>query len=369
MGMREEIDYYAVLGVGRDASTEEIKRAYRSMVRESHPDVNPDDPHAEERFKAVAVAYEILSDPERRRQYDMFGAGAFSPAGNAGDFGFGDVFEMFFGDSFGRQRRRSGGQTGGDVVVEAELSFEEAVFGTTLELPEIEMQVVCEECGGGGAEPGTHPQRCSRCQGSGEVRDVRRTFLGNVMTAYPCQSCGGSGEELASPCQGCSGEGRISGTREIVVDVPAGIENGSQLRISGRGHAARRGGYSGDLYVTLRVRPHPVLERDGNDLVYRLELTLAQAALGASVMVPTLEGDIELKIDAGTQHGTVLRLKNQGVVRLNGRGRGDLRIPVGVVVPTGLSPEEIEVLRNFAELRGEVVAAPGVRERVKGLFQ
>lgn len=364
-------DYYQLLEVGSDASTEEIKRSYRNLVRQYHPDVNPGDPQAEERFKAIAVAYEVLSDPERRRQYDMFGTTGGLGSGGP-EASFGDIFEMFFGSGFGGGfRGRQERSTGGDVVVEAELAFEQAVFGTTLDLPPIEMLVGCDKCDSSGAEPGTHPQRCSRCNGAGEVRDVRRTFLGNVITAYPCQNCGGSGEELASPCDKCSGEGRVPDARELTVEVPAGIEDGSQLRIEGRGHAARRGGIPGDLYVTLRVRPHERLRRDGIDLIFPAKVSIAQAALGTTLSVPTLDGDRDVRVEPGTQHGTVLKLKGMGVPKIRGRGRGDLRIPLRVEVPTEMSDEEAELLRRLAELRGEDISqtSPGVRDKVKGLFK
>lgn len=357
--MQTEFDYYEVLGVSRDASQREIKAAFRRLARQYHPDANPDDPDAEERFKEIAEAYEVLSDPERRRQYDLFGKGSSLFGGGGGDFG--SIFDMFFGDAFGRQSSHRNRKQGGDVVVEAELSFEQGVFGTTLELPPIDMLVPCETCEGSGAAAGTHPGRCNRCGGAGEVRNVRRTFLGNVVTAYPCQQCGGSGEEILSPCRTCRGEGRIQDVRSISVEVPAGIEDGSQLRIEGRGHAARRGGRPGDLYVTLRVRPHPVLERSGLDLIYRADISIAQAALGTVLTVPSLDGDIDVEVAPGTQHGTRINLKGAGVPRMNGRGRGNLVVYVTVTVPGDLSEEEAELLHRYAELRGEPVISERAR--------
>lgn len=353
--MRAEFDYYEVLGVRRDADSREIKSAFRTLARQYHPDANPNDADAEDRFKEVAEAYEVLSDPERRRQYDMFGQRASGAGAGPGDFG--SIFDLFFGDAFGRPTTRRGRPSGGDVVVEAELSFEQGVFGTTLDLPPIEMLVGCDDCKGSGAARGTHPGRCGRCGGSGEVRDVRRTFLGNVVTAYPCQQCGGSGEEISTPCSSCGGEGRVQDARSISVEVPAGIEDGSQLRIEGRGHAARRGGRDGDLYVTLRVRPHPVLERSGIDLIFRAELSIAQAALGTALVVPSLDGDTEIDVSPGTQHGTLMKIKSAGVPRINGRGRGDLVVVLDVVVPTDLTEQESELMRRFAEVRGESVGA------------
>lgn len=353
--MRAEFDYYEVLGVRRDADNREIKSAFRGLAREYHPDANPDDPEAEDRFKEVAEAYEVLSDPERRRQYDMFGQRASGAGGGPADFG--SIFDMFFGDAFSRPGSRRGRSSGGDVVVEAELSFEQGVFGTTLDLPPIEMLVACEDCSGSGAEEGTHPGRCSRCGGTGEVRDVRRTFLGNVVTAYPCQQCSGTGEEITSPCRTCRGEGRIQDARTISVEVPAGIEDGSQLRIEGRGHAARRGGRPGDLYVTLRVRSHPVLERNGINLFYRADISIAQAALGTVLAVPSLDGDKEVIVEPGTQYGTLTKIKGAGVPRINGRGRGDLIVAINVTVPTDLTDSESDLILRFAELRGEKVGS------------
>lgn len=355
--MRADFDYYDVLGIGRDADAREIKSAFRRLAREYHPDANPDDPEAEDRFKEIAEAYEVLSDPERRRQYDMFGQRATGAGGGPADFG--SIFDMFFGDAFSRPGSRRRHSSGGDVVVEAELSFEQGVFGTTLDLPPIEMLVGCEDCSGSGAKKGTHPGRCSRCGGTGEVRDVRRTFLGNVVTAYPCQQCGGTGEEITSPCRTCRGEGRIQDARTISVEVPAGIEDGSQLRIEGRGHAARRGGRPGDLYVTLRVRPHSVLERDGTDLFYRADISIAQAALGTVLVVPSLDGDKEVPVEPGTQHATLIKIKGAGVPRINGRGRGDLIVAINVIVPTDLTEPESDLMRKFAELRGEKVGKVG----------
>lgn len=359
--MRAEFDYYEILGIRRDADAREIKSAFRSLAREYHPDANPDDPEAEDRFKEVAEAYEVLSDPERRRQYDMFGQRASGAGGGPADFG--SIFDMFFGDAFSRPGSRRGRASGGDVVVEAELSFEQGVFGSTLDLPPIEMLVSCEDCSGSGAEEGTHPGRCSRCGGTGEVRDVRRTFLGNVVTAYPCQQCGGTGEEITSPCRKCRGEGRIQDGRAISVEVPAGIEDGSQLRIEGRGHAARRGGRPGDLYVTLRVRSHPVLERDGIHLFYRADISVAQAALGTVLVVPSLDGETDVNVEPGTQHGTLIKIKGAGVPRINGRGRGDLVVAVNVIVPTDLTDSESDLIRKLAELRGENVGIESRRRR------
>lgn len=369
-------DYYELLGVARTAGADEIKRAYRRLAREHHPDMNQGDREAEARFKEVAEAYEVLADPGKRQRYDMFGhagVGMGGPGGaEAGFGGIGDIFDAFFGDAFGfgARGRGQGPGAGADIVAEAEISFEQAVFGTSIDL-EIQAMVACGDCRGSGAEPGTRPSRCRHCGGTGELRDVRRTFLGSVITAHPCAACGGTGEEIGSPCPGCGGEGRVLANRSLTVEAPAGVEHGSQLRQPGAGHMGRRGAPPGDLYITLRVRPHAVLKRKGDDLVYLLEISVAQAALGTVIDVPTLDGDQAVAVEPGTQPGALFRLKGMGVPKIRGRGRGDLLIPVKVVVPDKLTDEETELLRRLAELRGDEVRAAdqGLKGRVKSAFK
>lgn len=375
-------DYYELLGVARSATEDEIKRAYRMLARQLHPDASGGDPASEERFKAVSLAYETLRDPERRRRYDMFGPeGAARGAGGVTDpgafFGGGgginDIFDAFFGGFQGGNggRRPSGPPRGADAEAALELTFEEAVFGASKEVT-IRTAVSCETCGGSGARPGTTPTSCSACNGAGEVRRVRQSILGQVVTAAPCQRCGGSGEEVRSPCSDCGGDGRKAQTRAWQVDVPAGVDHGVTLRLTGRGPAGPRGGAPGDLYVHLFVKPHERFERDGFDLVQTVRISMAQAALGVQMPFEALDGAEELEIPAGTQSGRVFKLRGRGVPYTDGRGRGDLLVPVVVEVPTELTKAQEEMLRQFAADRGEEVAPPGsggFRARLRSAFR
>ena len=349
-------DLYGVLGVSRNASDDEIKRAYRQLARELHPDVNRD-PEAEHRFKQVTAAYQTLSDPSRRRQYDMFGAGGGRGAPDFFPFGdMGDIFDVFFGGGFGGRRRtatrRSRTRRGEDLGVRVQLTFQEAAFGVTKEV-EVESLETCARCQGTGCEPGTHPSRCTRCGGTGEVQDVTRSMFGTVMTARPCTTCEGTGEEIAAPCNECRGDGRQSKRETIKVEVPAGVTDGMELRVSGAGTDGRQGGGPGDLYVALEVEPHPVFERRGQDLVCALPVAMTQASLGADVEIPTLEGTETVHLDAGVESGAVLRLRGKGVPNLGRRGRGDLYVTVLVETPVPKSKEERALLERLAELRGE----------------
>ncbi len=367
-------DYYELLGVDRNAGDDEIKRAFRKAARECHPDFHPGDAEAEARFKALSVAYETLSDPERRRRYDVFGPEGTpnGPAGGGPGFGaFGDIFDAFFGgDPFGT-RRGGGPPRGEDAETIVALTLHEAAFGTT-ETIEVNLPGTCDRCGGSGCEPGTHPERCAECGGSGEVRQVRRTVLGQMVTAGPCFACGATGSTIPNPCTECRGEGRVRTTRSLDVEVPAGIDDGQRLRLAGRGAAAPRGGPPGDLFVTVRVAPDPDLVRDGRDLVHSRRLPMTTAALGATITVPTLEGPEEVEVPAGTQPGEVIRLKGRGVPSLRGRGRGDLLVHLEVVVPSRLTDEEAELLRRFAEAHGDDVGAEhegGFFHRIRSAFQ
>ncbi|HXJ65803.1 MAG TPA: molecular chaperone DnaJ [Actinomycetota bacterium] len=346
--MADVQDLYELLGVDHDATPDDIRRAYRQLARELHPDVNPE-PGAEERFKQVSAAYEVLSDPQKRQQYDTFGNQSIPDM-----FPFGDIFDVFFGGGRGRQRRgpRGRARAGEDAFAEISLTLEEAAFGTQREVT-IESLEPCQRCSGSGAEPGTAPQRCSRCGGSGELQEVQRSIFGTIMTTRPCPTCEGSGEVVASPCAECRGEGRVRRRQVVTADVPAGVADGMQLRIEGVGNAGRAGGPPGDLYLQTNVRPHPSFERRGIDLHAILDVPLTQAVLGAEVEVHTLDGVERVKLAAGTQPGTVIRLKGQGVPNLGRRGRGDLFLTVQVVVPDHLKRDERQLVERLAESRGE----------------
>ncbi len=355
------VDYYEVLGVSRSASTDEIKRAYRRLARQLHPDVNGGDRAAEERFKLVTEAYDVLSDPEKRRQYDRVGSlqgggpfGAGDPFG-AGPFGpdFSDLFQSVFG---GFATAGTGGQRRGeDVETEVRLTFEEAVFGAQKEIA-LRMPAVCQTCQGSGARPGTQPRLCSQCHGTGAVRRVTQSFLGRMVTTSTCDVCRGEGTVIAEPCPDCRGEGRRTQERRFVVDVPPGADNGLVLKLSGKGAAAPRGGQPGTLYVHIVVEPSERFERRGNDLFTRVSVSAPQAVLGTKVALETLDGVETVDVPPGTQPGWVTRIRGRGVPALAGRrGRGDLIVEVAVELPTELTAEEEELWRRIAQLRGDVV--------------
>ena len=360
-----ERDLYEILGIARDASDDEVKRAYRRKARELHPDTNPDDPESEAEFKQVTVAYEVLSDSERRAQYDRFGLRGViggQPGGpewqGFGDAGLGDLFEAFFGAMGGTSRRGpSGPMPGPDAEVTLRLTLAEAASGAERSL-EVRLPVACTACDATGAAPGTEAVTCTDCGGTGELRRVRQSILGQVVSAMPCTTCHGTGSTIATPCPTCRGDGRTTTTSTLVVDVPAGVEDGSTMRLTGRGAAGFRGGPNGTLYVHLGVEHDPRFERHGDDLHAVATVSVAQASLGTSVDVPTLEGDEPLEIAAGTQPGTVIRLRQRGVTHLRGRGRGDLHVHVAVSVPTELDEESEALLRSLAAHRDEPVAEP-----------
>jgi molecular chaperone DnaJ len=366
-------DYYELLGVSPSATSDEIKRAYRRKARELHPDANDGDAATAERFKEVARAYQVLSDPEQRERYDRFGeAGVGAPNGPRFDDvfsgGLNDLFDAFFGGQSpfggggGQRRRPTGPPRGQDMEIVADITFEQAVFGDTVAVS-LRLPQRCRDCGGTGAGEGTQPVTCADCGGSGQVQRVRQSLLGQMVTSAPCARCGGLGEVIVTPCPTCRGEGRITSEHTYQVDVPAGVDTGSTLRLAGRGAAGPRGGRPGDLFVHLRVAPHVRYQRDGNDLVTEVPISIAQAALGTTIVLPTLDGDEELVVPPGTQPGREFRLRNRGVPRLQGRGRGDLRALLVVEVPTRLDEDEEALLRQFASKRGEAVHPPG-----KGLF-
>jgi len=364
-------DLYELLGVRRDASDEEIKRAYRARARELHPDPGHGNPESEARFKEVTVAYEVLRDPERRAQYDRYGPeGVFGGQGGMGGFNFegglSDIFEAFFGSMGGTAPRRRGPQPGADAEVRVGLEFAEAVFGTRKEIS-VRLPQTCASCEGRGTAPGTDPVTCADCQGTGELRRVRQSLLGQVVTSVACSRCGGTGEMIPDPCRDCHGEGRRMEESTFTVEVPAGVEDGSTLRLAGRGAAGQRGGPSGSLYVHLAVTPDPRFERQADNLHTTLSVSMAQAALGLETEVESLDGAQKVVLAPGTQHGFVERVRGAGVPHLRGRGRGDLFVHVLVETPTGLTPEQDELLRQFAAARGEDVAPPGSGDR-EGVF-
>jgi molecular chaperone DnaJ len=369
-------DYYELLGVRRDATADEIKRAYRRLARELHPDANPGDAETEARFKEVALAYEVLSDPDKRRRYDRFGPDAVGAASSNDPFGFaggglGDIFDAFFGGGSPFGGGGGGGpQRGTDLEVVLDLDFEAAVFGAQQPVA-VKTAVTCESCDATGAKAGTLPTPCADCGGSGQVRRVRQSFLGQMVTTSPCPRCSGLGQVIESPCPDCRGEGRQVAERTYTVDIPAGVDTGSTLRLTGRGAVGPRGGPAGDLYVTLRVRPHERFEREGADLIHRLHISAVQAALGVTLELETLDGVEQIRLQSGTQPGDVIRLRGRGVPHLQRRSRGDLMIEVVVNVPRDITAEEDELLRRLAELRGEPVDPPdsGLLSKIRSAFR
>jgi molecular chaperone DnaJ len=349
-------DHYEVLGVDREATVAEVKSAYRRLAHQHHPDANDGDQAAEAEFKAVAASYKVLSDPEARQAYDRFGHDGPS-VGMAGDpfGGINDIFESFFG---GGATRRSGPRPGEDLETTIVVDFEGAVFGSEEEIT-VRTAVACTTCEATGLTPGTSAERCGGCRGSGQVRQVRQSLLGQMVTTAACPTCSGRGEVIPDPCVECRGDGRRVEECSFTVNVRAGVDEGTTLRLSGRGAVGPRGGPTGDLYVHVRVRPHLVFERHGTDLYHQLHVPVTQAALGVELDYETLDDVVEVRIPAGTQTGEVFRLKGSGVPHLQGRGRGDIVIEVVVDTPTGLSVEEEELLRSLAAERGETVGEPG----------
>ncbi|NLC53763.1 MAG: molecular chaperone DnaJ [Firmicutes bacterium] len=370
-------DYYEVLGVERGASEEEIKKAYRRLARKYHPDVNKEDPKAEEKFKEINEAHEVLSDPQKRAAYDRFGHagtdpnfGAGAGAGGFGDFtfeGFGDIFDMFFGG--GGRRQRTGPQKGADLRYDLRIEFAEAAFGkeTTIKVPRTEL---CSTCHGNRAKPGTPIKTCPTCGGSGQVQSVQNTMFGRFSTVRTCDHCQGEGKIIETPCPTCAGRGRLRQVRTLKINIPAGVDTGHRLRVAGEGEAGERGGPPGDLYVYITVNSHPLFKRTGNDLILEQKISFAQAALGATIEVPTLEGTATLKIPEGTQPGTLFRLRGKGVPYLRGSGRGDELVRVRIEVPTKLNQAQREAIREVAEAFGEEVSLPekGFIGKVKEAF-
>ena len=355
-------DHYEVLGVDRDASPEELKRAFRRLARATHPDANPDDPSAEARFRQVAEAYEVLSDPEKRAQYDRGDhldlSGVFQGAGS-----FDDILRSVFGDGglfggtgmFGGTTADSANGRGRDIRAQLVVDLEEAAFGAERTV-RFRAAVACDTCSGSGARSGSGTRSCNICAGTGQVRMARRSAFGSLMTVSTCRACRGAGSVIANPCIDCRGEGVMEGVKEVSVEIPRGVNGDSRLRMIGDGEAGTRGAPPGDLYIELAVKPHRTFTRHGDDLLYELPVGIAAAALGTETDVPLLEGGSErVKVPGGTQHGDVLRVRGKGTGRLRRRGRGDLLVMVGVEVPTRLSRAERKILRRYAETRGEEV--------------
>lgn len=364
-------DYYEILGVSRTATDDEIKKAFRRLAKQYHPDANSGDDGMAEKFKEAGEAYQVLSDPEKRQMYDRYGHNA--PQGGFGDFsggfgGFADIMEEFFG--FGsRSAARRGPQPGAHLKYNLTIAFEEAVFGVEkeLEIPRLE---TCPNCHGSGAEPGTTPIRCPQCHGTGEVRRVQQSIFGQFVNVTTCPRCGGEGEVVSTPCSNCRGQKRVQITRKIKVSIPPGVDDGMQIRLSGEGEAGARGGPSGNLYVVVSVKSHSLFRREGNDLLLDLPISIVQAALGDEIEVPTLEGKAKLTIPPGTQFGKTFRIKEQGVPQLRRNGRGDLLATVQLVVPTELNEKQKALLRELARTMGKVPVEPkSVLGKVKEAFK
>ncbi|RDU35430.1 molecular chaperone DnaJ [Neobacillus piezotolerans] len=354
-------DYYEVLGVGKGASKDEIKKAYRKLSKQLHPDVNKE-PDADEKFKEVKEAYETLSDDQQRAHYDQFGHTdpnqGFGGFGGGADFGggfggFEDIFNSFFGGGAARRRDPNAPRQGADLQYTMSVTFEEAAFGKEAEI-EIPRDETCGTCHGSGAKPGTHPETCGHCHGTGQLNVEQNTPFGRIVNRRVCSYCNGTGKEIKHKCTTCGGEGKVRKRRKINVKIPAGIDDGQQLRMSGQGEAGVNGGPPGDLYVVFHVKPHEFFERDGDDVYCEMPLTFVQASLGDEIEVPTLHGKVKLKIPAGTQTGTKFRLRGKGIPNVRGYGTGDQHVIVRIITPTKLTDKQKQLLREFAEMSGNV---------------
>ncbi|MEL7608426.1 MAG: molecular chaperone DnaJ [Bacillota bacterium] len=380
-------DYYEILGVNKDASDEEIKSAFRKLAKKYHPDLHQGDKGAETKFKEINEAYGVLSDAQSRAKYDQFGHAAFDPAaggagyggagfGGAGFGGFGDIFETMFGGGFGgfggAQQSRNAPVAGNDYRYNLSITFEEAASGTQKEII-VPREESCSTCGGSGAKPGTEPVRCTTCGGSGQVRVQQNTMFGSFATVRTCDVCHGTGTIIKEPCLDCKGRGRVNKSRRIVVNIPAGIDNGQSINKRGEGEAGYRGGPSGDLYVTIQVKPHKLFKRKGSDLYLDMVIPVTTAALGGEIKVPTLTGTVKYNIPEGTQPDTTFRLKEQGIVRLHSNVKGDLYVRVSVEIPKRLTDEQKELFHKLAQTLGEKAgdgktARKGFFDKVKDAF-
>lgn len=357
-------DYYEVLGVSKTATQDELKKAYRKLARKYHPDLNKDNPEAAEKFKECNEAYSVLSDEQKRAQYDQFGpeafenggmgggpgAGGFGGFGGFGGSGMEDIFDMFFGgQGRGGRSNNAGPQRGADLRYDMEITFEEAAFGVEKEIS-LKRAERCEHCHGEGAEPGSKVETCPECHGSGYVRFTQNTMFGQMVNERPCSRCHGDGKIISNPCKECGGSGTVKKTKKLKVKIPAGVDNGSRLRVGGEGEAGLKGGPSGDLYVYLYVKPHKFFERDGTTVLCEVPINIVQATLGAEIKVPTLDGQVTMKVPEGTQPGKVMRLKGKGIPSLRGGGRGDQLVRMKVVVPTKLTDKQKDALQKFADI-------------------
>lgn len=370
--MAEKQDYYEILGVARDATQNDIKRAFRRLAREHHPDVNPTDHTAEHRFKEINEAFQVLSDTEKREVYDRYGHAGIDESYGAnftgfGDFGgFGDIFDMFFGGGgpHGRTQQRTAAERGNDLRYDQEMTLEQAFHGmdTTIVITRMEK---CEACSGSGAEPGSHPETCSMCHGSGQVRQQQQTILGTQIRITTCPRCHGEGTTIGVPCGKCSGQGRARRTSEKEIHIPAGVDTGTRIRLTGEGDAGRKGGPAGDLYIITHVKKHDFFERRGNDLWCQVPIGFALAALGGTIEVRTVDGEENLHVATGTQSGEVYTLRGKGMPDPSGGRTGDLNVLIKIQTPTHLNDEQKTLLRQFAASKGEEI--PETRE--KGLFE
>jgi len=343
-------DHYQTLGVDRDASFDDIKKVYRKLAREYHPDINPD-PGAAEKFKEITTAYEVLSDPDKRQRYDL-GGDPFSQFGGGANFGFGDIMDAFFGGGTSNRGPRPRMRAGQDALIRVELDLAEACFGCDRELS-VETAVVCTKCTGSGSQGGGKPKVCEICKGRGEVQQVTRSIIGQVMTSRPCNNCQGYGSVITDPCVECAGDGRVRSRKTIPIKIPAGVETGNRIQMNSAGEVGPGGGPAGDLYVEIIETPHDFLVRDGNDLHISIAIPMTAAALGTKVKIETLDGEQEVAIKAGFASGQTVVLKDLGMTKLRGHGRGDLVVHVEVTTPSKLNKEQEELLKSLAKSRGE----------------
>ncbi len=375
--MADKRDYYEVLGVQKGASDDEIKKAYRKMSKKYHPDLNQGDKTAEEKFKEVNEAYQVLSDPEKKERYDRFGHAGVDPNfgaggggfnGGFGGFDFGDIFGDIFGGFGGFGGRRNGPRRGADIRQSIEINFNEAAFGCKKSI-NITKADTCEMCHGTGAKPGTQASTCSRCNGTGQVQTQQRTMLGYVTNVTTCPDCHGTGKIIKEPCRDCRGTGKVRRSKTIEINIPAGIDHGQTMQVSGQGEPGDRGGPNGDLLVTIRIRPHEIFKRDGNNVNVAMPVSFVQAALGATLKVPTIDGVVEYDIPEGTQSGTRFRLRGKGIPFVNGRGRGDQYVTVNVEVPKNLTSKQKELLRTEFDSDGNYKQRKSFMDKMKDLFK